>query len=81
MKAKPKNKDLINNANWAAACLVEYVNKVRRGEKKFKLLQEAISGSKRKAMPMVFMATTLGKQRLARAKALQVKDQPLGLAA
>jgi hypothetical protein len=32
-------------------------------------------------MPMVFMATTLGKQRLARAKALQVKDQPLGLAA
>jgi hypothetical protein len=31
---------LINNANRAAACLVEYVNKVRSGEKNFKLLQE-----------------------------------------
>ncbi len=35
-----KNKDLLNNANWAAGCLVEYVNEVRSGEKNFKLLQE-----------------------------------------
>ena len=39
-KASQKNKDLINNANRPAACLVEYVNKVRTGEKKFKSLQE-----------------------------------------
>ncbi len=39
-KVSQKNKDLINNANRAAACHVEYVNKVRSGEKNFKLLQE-----------------------------------------
>ena len=39
-KVSQKNKDLINNANRAAACLVEYVNKVRSGEKNFKSLQE-----------------------------------------
>ena len=39
-KVSQKNKDLINNANWAAACLVEYINKVRSGEKNFKSLQE-----------------------------------------
>ncbi len=39
-KVSQKNKDLINNANRAAACLVEYVNKVRSGEKNFKPHQE-----------------------------------------
>ncbi len=39
-KVSKKNKDLINNANRPAACLVEYVDKVRSGEKNFKLLQE-----------------------------------------
>ncbi len=39
-KVSQKNQDLINNANQAAACLVEYVNKVKRGEKKIKPLQE-----------------------------------------
>ena len=39
-KVSQKNRDLINNANRAAACLVEYVNKVRSGEKNFKSLQE-----------------------------------------
>ncbi len=39
-KGRPKNKDLINNANRAAACLVEYDNTVRSGEKNFKSLQE-----------------------------------------
>ncbi len=31
---------MINNANRAAACLVEYNNKIRSGEKNFKPLQE-----------------------------------------
>ena len=31
---------LINSANQAAACLVEYVNKVGGGQKKFKSLEE-----------------------------------------
>ena len=39
-KKVSQKKDLINNANRAAACLVEYVNKVRSGEKNFKSLQE-----------------------------------------
>ena len=39
-KVSQKNKDLINNANQAAAYLVEYVNEVRSGEKNFKSLQE-----------------------------------------
>ena len=35
-----KNIDLINKTNRAAACLVEYVNKVQEGEQKFKTLEE-----------------------------------------
>ena len=38
--ASNKNIELINNANQAAACLVEYVNKVGVGKKKFKSLEE-----------------------------------------
>jgi hypothetical protein len=39
-KVSQKNEDLINNANRAAACLVEYINTVRSGENNFKSLQE-----------------------------------------
>ena len=39
-KVSQKNIELINNANRAAACLVEYVNKVGGGQKKFKSLEE-----------------------------------------
>jgi hypothetical protein len=39
-RASKKNIELINNANRAAACLVEYVNKVGEGQKKFKSLEE-----------------------------------------
>ncbi len=39
-KVSQKNIELINSANRAAACLVEYVNKVRGGQKKFKSLVE-----------------------------------------
>jgi len=39
-KVSQKNLELINNANQAAACLVEYVNKVGGGQKKFKSLKE-----------------------------------------
>ncbi len=39
-KVSQKNIELKNNANRAAACLVEYVNKVGGGQKKFKSLEE-----------------------------------------
>ena len=39
-KVSQKNIELINNANRAAACLVEYVNKVGGWQKKFKSLEE-----------------------------------------
>ena len=39
-KVSQKNIELINNANRAAACLVEYDNKVGGGQKKFKSLEE-----------------------------------------
>ena len=39
-KLSQKNIDLINKTNRAAACLVEYVNKIEEGEKKFKTLKE-----------------------------------------
>jgi hypothetical protein len=39
-KVSQKNIELINNANRVAACLVEYVNKVGGGQKKFKSLEE-----------------------------------------
>ena len=39
-RASKKNIELIDNANQAAACLVEYVNKVGEGQKKFKSLEE-----------------------------------------
>jgi hypothetical protein len=39
-KVSQKNIELINNANRVAACLVDKVNKVGRGQKKFKSLEE-----------------------------------------
>jgi hypothetical protein len=39
-KLSQKYIDLINKTNRAAACLVDYVNKVEEGEKKFKTLKE-----------------------------------------
>ncbi len=39
-KVNQKNIELINDANWSAACLVEYIRKVRGGQKKFKSLEE-----------------------------------------
>jgi hypothetical protein len=39
-KIKPKNIDLINRTNRAAACLVEYVNQTGDRENKFKTLKE-----------------------------------------
>ncbi len=39
-RARKKNIELINDANQAAACLVEYVNKVGGEQKKFKSLEE-----------------------------------------
>ena len=39
-KASKKSIELINSANQAAACLVEYVNKVGGQQKKFKSLEE-----------------------------------------
>ena len=39
-RASKKNIELINESNQTAACLVEYVNKVGGGQKKFKSLEE-----------------------------------------
>ena len=39
-RVSQKNIELVNNANQVAACLVEYVNKVGGGQKKFKSLEE-----------------------------------------
>ena len=39
-KASKKSIELITSANQVAACLVEYVNKVGGGQKKFKSLEE-----------------------------------------
>jgi hypothetical protein len=39
-KLSKKDIELINNANQAAACLVEYINKVKGGQKKFISLEE-----------------------------------------